>query len=109
LAASRTLLWTWEGEPESSSGIGPWLGGYQLCEGGEENTFRWSDGASFGYTSWASGEPNHWGGNETRISFYSSIGSLTDNSWNDYPNDATIAPYHSGPNPHGYIVKIVFQ
>ena len=102
LISSDASLWAREGGNPNGAGIGPWIGGYRDASG----SFQWSDGSVFSYSNWASGEPNDYGGNENYIEFYSSTGSLMNDSWNDYPNN-TPDPNHLGPDPQGYVVEIV--
>lgn len=101
LVSSNASLWAREGGNPNGAGIGPWLGGYK-----QAGSWYWSDGSSFGYSNWSPGEPNDFGGNENYIEFYSSTGSLMNDSWNDYPNN-TPDPNHLGPNPQGYVVEIL--
>lgn len=103
LVSSDASLWAWEGGVTNGAGLGPWIGGYRTTAGGP---FQWSDGSVFSYSNWASGEPNNYGGNENYTMFYSSTGSLMNDTWNDYP-DTTPDAYHVGPDPHGYVVELV--
>ena len=106
LVSAEPSLWAWEGGIPNGAGIGPWLGGYRQPSN-PMGSFQWIDGAPFTYSNWAVGEPNDYGGNENYVEYYSNNRSLMNNTWNDYPNDTTGDPYHSGPNPHGFVVEIV--
>ena len=41
-----------------------WTGGYRKSD---ETWGAWTDGSTWGYTKWASGQPNNWGGNQDHI------------------------------------------
>merc|ERR1712038_1762123 len=57
-----------------------WLGGRRDSENRED--WVWSDGAPWGYTNWAEGEPNnHLGRNEDCALIYPDFGK----KWNDFP------------------------
>jgi choice-of-anchor C domain-containing protein len=83
------VLWYIDGW---GSGIGPWLGGYELGEG----TWFWVTGEPWTFWAWASGEPNNLGGNEAFLHFFSNTGSLMNNTWNDVGANVMI---------HGFLVE----
>jgi hypothetical protein len=101
LATSTPQLWVFQNGGGVEPGIGPWLGGYRVSGG-----WAWADGAAFSYSNWAPGEPNNYGGDENYLMFLSSTGALMNDTWNDYPN-TTPDPYHTGPDPVGFIVEVV--
>jgi choice-of-anchor C domain-containing protein len=74
------------------SGIGPWIGGYELGEG----TWLWITGEPWTFSRWASGEPNNLGGSEAFTHFFSNLGTLMNSTWNDIGAYIQI---------HGYIVE----
>ena len=82
-------LWYFDGW---GSGIGPWIGGYELGEG----TWYWITAEGWTFAAWASGEPNNLGGNEAFAHFFSNTGSLMNNTWNDIGAEVLV---------HGYIIE----
>lgn len=74
------------------SGIGPWIGGYELGEG----TWYWITAEGWTFAAWAPGEPNNLGGNEAFAHFFSNTGSLMNNTWNDIGAEVLV---------HGYIIE----
>lgn len=74
------------------SGIGPWIGGYELGEG----TWRWITGEAWTYAAWAPGEPNNLGGHEAYLHFFSNSGALMNDDWNDIGRNIMI---------HGFIIE----
>ena len=89
LVNDDTNLWYFD---EYHSGIGPWLGGYELGEG----VWLWITGEGWIYTRWAPGEPNNLGGNEAFLHFFSNTGALMNDTWNDIGANIMI---------HGYIIE----
>src|SRR5262245_19128517 len=65
--------------------LGPWIGGSQPPGSAEPNSgWSWSNGESFGYTHWHSGEPNQFDGKEEDYALYfNGSAPNRDNSWND--------------------------
>lgn len=57
-----------------------WIG---LSDSDDEGLFRWDDGSAVDYTTWNTGEPNDWGGNED-------CAELAWGIWNDLPCDYSI-------------------
>ena len=47
----------------SLTSIYAWIGGYKSNTG----SWMWSDGSAWGYTNWAVGQPNNYGGNQENI------------------------------------------
>lgn len=69
---------------------GPWLGGFQSPDsGGPNDDWTWTTGESWGYTSWASGQPNDaFGRKEDKLHFYEPAGGgMRSPTWNDMTND----------------------
>ena len=82
----------------SMLGIGQspyWLGGFQAPGSSEPDTeWQWVTGEAWGYTNWASGEPNDAAGEDAlAFAFFADVGQ-----WNDAPVDYL---YGNG----GYVVE----
>ncbi len=76
-----------------SSGIGPWLGGYQPSGSTEPNGgWTWVTGEPMSYTNWSSGEPNNNAGAENSLHFYGA-GQLTGSAWNDVGDTSPVRGY----------------
>lgn len=54
-----------------------------------ENSFVWEDGAAFGFTNWATGEPNNGGGGAYEEDCVVIAGARATKQWDDRPCDAT--------------------
>ena len=85
----------------SGSGIGPWLGGFQV-EGSPEPSggWNWVTGEPFGYSNWGPGQPDNSEVNQNRIHFLG-LATLKGKTWNDYPD----SPAGDYPSPRGFIVE----
>jgi hypothetical protein len=84
-------------EPDPTNQLGPWIGGVKVG-----SQWTWSDGSDFTYTNWTAGQPDNWGGDETRIHFLAPGTDPVDApgegaQWNDYIEYGTVA---------GYVVKV---
>jgi hypothetical protein len=80
--------------------IGPWLGGYQPSPTATEEPiggWQWVDGTPWGYTAWASSQPDDTGGVEGYLDIYRPSGSL---GWNDD------APRGTGGSVISYVVEL---
>jgi hypothetical protein len=74
--------------------VGPWIGGFQTNKSSEASGgWSWISGAPWGYTAWASGQPDNYQNVEDYLHYY---GGPT---WNDMRNDNTATPIR------GYIIE----
>lgn len=72
---------------------GPWIGGYQLNSDFEPaGNWTWSDGTSWGFTSWASGQPDNAGAVENRAHYFVPSNSRND-TWNDWTSAGALKAY----------------
>ncbi len=63
---------------------GPWIGGNQTDFGSEPaGGWSWSDGSPWGYTSWASTQPDN-NGNAEHHAHYFVPSNSRDSTWNDW-------------------------
>jgi hypothetical protein len=84
-------------EADPTNQLGPWIGGVK-----DGDRWTWSDGSDFTYANWTAGQPDNWGGLETRIHFLAPGTDPVDTpgegaQWNDYLEYGTVA---------GYVVKV---
>lgn len=83
---------------------GPWLGAYQPSGSSEPNGgWTWVNGEGlFAYTSWQSGSPNNYGGNENAVDFFG-LGNTRQALWNDNsstnPNRSYVVEWNANPVP----------
>lgn len=67
---------------------GPYLGGFQPVGSSEPSGgWQWVTGETWSYTNWWPGEPNNFGGDESRLVLFSG-GSARSNRWNDVGDNA---------------------
>ena len=70
--------------PASPFNYGPWIGGYQVDNNSEPNgNWAWSDATPWGFTAWASGQPDN-NGNAEHNAHYFVPGSSRGSTWNDW-------------------------
>ena len=95
--ADSPQFWAMDG---AGNNEGPYLGGFQP-EGSPEPAggWQWVTGEAWSYTSWMSGEPNNWGGEEDFLCYFAIGGARTDR-WNDVGDSASAV--HSA-----YVVEVV--
>lgn len=79
-------FWAMDG---AGNNEGHYLGGFQP-EGSPEPAggWQWVTGEAWSYTSWMSGEPNNWGGEEDFLCYFAIGGARTDR-WNDVGDSAS--------------------
>ena len=80
LDSAAEQAWLWANAP-GVAGHDWWLG---LTDLAVEGTFEWVDGSVPGYTAFAGGEPNDWGGNEDCTELWSN------GTWNDLNCESTL-------------------
>ena len=76
-------------------GTSAWFGGTQTIPG-NQSSWKWSNGESWGFTAWDSGQPDNYAGGTQHTFYYdnATVGKL----WHD-------APDHWGGIPKAYVVE----
>ncbi|MBX3119213.1 MAG: PEP-CTERM sorting domain-containing protein [Fimbriimonadaceae bacterium] len=81
--ADAPQFWAIDG---AGNNEGPYLGGFQVPGSSEPiGGWSWVTGEAWGFSSWAGGEPNNWGGAEDWLSFFAQ-GNNRLATWNDVGN-----------------------
>ena len=71
----------------SYGSYGPWIGGFRDPSNTNWTTSgQWSDGSSWDYTNWDSGQPTNTGGDQYYVHYYPNNAKLS-LTWNDTSND----------------------
>ena len=74
--------------------LGPWLGGINTGSG-----WGWTNGDTFSYSNWHSGQPDGYGGGNQYIQFYD--GANVGKTWGDHPG----GNINGFELPKGYVVE----
>ncbi len=64
-----------------SKGTTAWFGGTQSVAG-NQSSWKWSNGESWGFTAWAPGQPDNFAGGTQRTMYYAGAGKY----WHDAPD-----------------------
>ena len=60
-----------------------WIGGYRLKD--NENVWGWTDGSKWGYSNWASGQPENYGGRQNYVGIHYAGAGHWDDGDNKHP------------------------